>query len=101
MEKKEVDEAMQPKKAEKLTYEQLENVCHQLSEQSRTLYAKLQESNLTNMFKRLDYLFAIIENAAAFNSRGFSEFVDNCVKEITVHMSIPEKEKTTEDNKEE
>ena len=50
---------------EKMSYEQLENVAHQLSEQSRQLYAKLQEANMANMFKRLDYLFKVVENAHA------------------------------------
>ena len=54
------------KETKKLSYEELENVCHQLSEQSQTLYRKLQEANMTNMFKRLDYLFAVVENKVAF-----------------------------------
>ena len=33
---------------QKLTYEQLENVAHQLSEQSRQLYQRLQEVNMEN-----------------------------------------------------
>lgn len=40
---------MAPAKAEnseKMSYEQLENIAHQLSEQNRQLYTKLQESNL-------------------------------------------------------
>lgn len=49
-------------KAEKMSYEQLENIAHQLSEQAKQLYAKLQEANMTNIFKRLDYLFKVIEN---------------------------------------
>ena len=48
--------------SEKLSYEQLENVAHQLSEQNRQLYAKLQELQVDNMFKRLDYLFKVVEN---------------------------------------
>ena len=47
----------------KMSYEQLENIAHQLSEQAKQLYTRLQEANMTNMFKRLDYLFKIVENA--------------------------------------
>ena len=73
---------------EKMSYEQLENVAHQLSEQAKHLYAKLQEANMTNMFKRLDYLFKVVENAHAFSE----EFVAKCVAEI---------EEETEDKPEE
>ena len=72
----------------KMSYEQLENVAHQLSEQVRQLYAKLQESNLENMFKRLDYLFKVIENAQAFNE----EFVSKCTSEIESLMTLPDNE---------
>lgn len=72
----------------KMSYEQLENVAHQLSEQVGQLYAKLQESNLENMFKRLDYLFKVIENAHAFNE----EFVSKCTSEIESLMTLPDNE---------
>ena len=87
MAKKEVEmQAEQPKK--KLTYEELENVCHQLSEQSRTLYQKLQEANMTNIFKRLDYLFAVLENKNVFPE----EFVKACVEEVITSITIPKEE---------
>lgn len=72
----------------KMSYEQLEDVAHQLSEQVRQLYAKLQESNLGNMFKRLDYLFKVIENAHAFNA----EFISKCASEIESLMTLPDPE---------
>lgn len=81
---------------EKLSYEQLENIAHQLSEQAKQLYAKLQEANMTNMFKRLDYLFKVVENAHAFSE----EFVAKCVAEIEDLMTVPESEET-EDKPEE
>lgn len=95
--KKEVEmkKANEPKN-EKLTYEQLENVCHQLSEQSRNLYQKLQEADMTNMFKRLDYLFAVVENREAFPK----EFADKCINEIVVGMAVsdnPTEETKTEE----
>ncbi len=77
-------------KPEKMSYEQLENVAHQLSEQAKHLYAKLQEANMTNMFKRLDYLFKVVENAHAFSE----EFVTKCVAEIEDLMTVPESEET-------
>lgn len=84
MAKKEVVMGEEPKK--KLTYEELENVCHQLSEQSRTLYQRLQEADMTNIFKRLDYLFAVVENIDVFPA----EFGKKCVDEIVSSMTLPE-----------
>jgi len=74
-------------KKEKLTYEELNNVCHQLSEQSRTLYQQLQEANLTNAFRRLDYLFAVLDKSNFFPE----DFVKKCAGEIVEMLTIPEK----------
>lgn len=82
---------------QKMSYEQLENIAHQLSEQAKQLYARLQEANMVNMFKRLDYLFKVVENAHAFNE----EFVAKCVAEIEDLMTVPETEEETEDKPEE
>ena len=84
--------------SEKLSYEQLENVAHQLSEQNRQLYAKLQELQVDNMFKRLDYLFKVVENTGVFSI----DFHTRCVEEIESLMTIPEesqeeKKETTEE----
>ena len=70
----------------KLSYEELENVAHQLSEQSRQLYAKLQQSELNNVYKRLDYLFKILEFRSCFED----SFINKCVNEIEEIMTIPE-----------
>ena len=84
--------------SEKLSYEPLENVAHQLSEQNRQLYAKLQEMQVSNMFKRLDYLFKVVENTGVFSI----DFHTRCVEEIESLMTIPEepqeeKKETTEE----
>lgn len=88
---------MKPQETEqsqKMSYEQLEQVAHQLSEQARQLYSQLQKSNLTNMFKRLDYLFKVVENGHMFKQ----DFLERCVSEIEDIMTVPEE---SEDNKEE
>lgn len=72
----------------KLTYEELENVAHQLSEQSKQLYTRLQQAELTNVYKRLDYLFKVIEFSPDFDDT----FVNKCVKEIEEIMTVPETE---------
>lgn len=79
-------------KKEKLSYEELENVCHQLSEQSRSLYQRLQEANLSNMFKRLDYLFNIVKYKDSFSD----EFVTKCRDEIITALTLPEEPENPE-----
>jgi hypothetical protein len=69
-----------------MSYEELENVARQLSEQTRQLYTKLQEMNMVNMFKRLDYLFKVAEFSHMFNS----EFVTTCTQEIQDLLTVPE-----------
>lgn len=90
MEEKEV----KTEKPQKLTYEQLENVAHQLSEQSKDLYTKLQESNMENVFMRLKFLFEVVKNKDSFSK----EFVSKCTLEIETIMTIPEE--VIEDTKE-
>ena len=73
----------------KLTYEQLYNVAHQLSNQNVDLRQKLSEANLINMFKRLDYLFKVLEMYKRFDDK----FVYNCTKEIVEFMTPSDEEK--------
>ena len=83
MEDKEIKQTKQP---EKMSYEQLENIAHQLSEQSRSLAGKLQEANLTNLFRRLDYLFLVVQNSDKFKT----SFVGDCIEEIQTLLSVTE-----------
>lgn len=73
-------------KTNKYSYEELENICHQLSEQARTLYAQLQEANLSNIYTRLSFLFKVMENAAMFDT----DFTDKCSNEIVKLMAVEE-----------
>lgn len=79
----------------KLSYDELENIAKQLSDQNRQLYQKLQETTTESMFKRLDFLFKVLE----FNSSFDQAFTDKCVEEIQYMITIPEQE--LEDNPEE
>jgi hypothetical protein len=81
-------------KPEKMSYEQLENIAHQLSEQTKQLYMKLQAANMSNMFKRLDYLFKVVENGHMFKQ----DFLEKCITEIEELITVPEEvEKDKED----
>ena len=77
----------------KLSYEELNDVCMRLEQQNQYLVRELQKANLTNMFKRLDYLFKVVEYSHSF---GDAEFVGNCIEEIKEAMII-----NTEEGKEE
>ena len=78
----------------KLTYEQLNNACNQLFQQNQQLLHKIQEINAVNMFKRLDYLFKVVELAATFKD---ADFVNSCIDEIKEAMTpAPEEENKKE-----
>lgn len=65
----------------KLSYEELENVAN-------NLYARLQQAEMANMFKRLDYLFKVVKYSGAFTPA----FVESCVAEIEGVLTIPTEE---------
>ena len=90
--KKVVEMKPQMQRPEKMSYEQLEGVAHQLSEQNRQLFAKLQELNIANVFKRLDYLFKVIENGHMFKQ----DFLEKCIAEVESLMTVPEQEEKPE-----
>ena len=90
--KKVVEMKPQMQRPEKMSYEQLEGIAHQLSEQNRQLFAKLQELNMTNVFKRLDYLFKVIENGHMFEQ----DFLKKCIAEVESLMTVPEQEEKPE-----
>lgn len=81
------------KTAQKLSYEQLEQVASQLSQQVQNLYAKLQEAEVSNMLSRLKFLFKVIKYGDKFPT----EFVQKCVEEIVDIMTIKESEEPKEE----
>lgn len=84
------------KKQQKLSYEELEQIASQLDQQSRQLMNELQKSNMQNIFKRLDYLFKVVENAPMFGDT----FVQSCVDEIEGMLTIPKEESEESEKKE-
>lgn len=78
---------------EEPTTEQCKKFIEALKSQNTQLIYQLQNSNMTNMFKRLDYLFKVVENANMFDV----EFVDQCVDEIKDLMTPPEVEEKEEE----
>lgn len=92
-----VVESSTEEKQQKLSYEQLEQIASQLDQQSRQLMNELQKSNMQNIFKRLDYLFKVVENAPMFSDT----FVQNCVDEIEGMLTIPKEESEESETKSE
>lgn len=96
-----MEKKLEPKtETKKLSYEELENVCHQLSAQSQQLNAQNQqlkamvnEANLTNLYKRLDYLFEVINRDNKYLS---DTFKSKCAEEIEMLMATPEDESQKE-----
>lgn len=84
------------KEQKKLSYEELQNVASQLSQQNQQLNIMLQQANITNIFKRLDYLFKILENKGCFDS----DFVITCADEIKDIITGPVEETKEEEEKE-
>lgn len=83
---------MEETKQQKLSYEELANAASQLSQQNQQLNMMLQQANMTNTFRHLDYLFKVLEFKDCFNS----EFVISCSDNIVELMTPP-----TEEGKEE
>ena len=92
-EKKTKTVEMNPQNEKKYSYEELNNIAGQLSQQNQQLYQQLRRDNMTNMFKRLDYLFKVRGNGAMFSPA----FTDKCIKEIEDSMTIEEEIDEKED----
>lgn len=90
---------MAKEETKQLTYEELQNAANAVVEENRQLKAnlhqaleKLKECSDFSAFKRLDYLFKVVENRDAFSS----DFITSCVEEIEVCMYPPKEEETNE-----
>ena len=84
----------QDKKQQKLSYEQLNEVCMQLYQQNQKLTQQLQQANMTNMFARLDYLFKVLNYESVIKD---AEFINSCIAEIKEAMIIKSEEEPKED----
>lgn len=78
---------------QKLTYDELNQVCAELSQQNQQMqnYIKRQNQQLQqlaeeNMMKRLDYLFTVLKYSNMFDS----DFVKDCAQEIKESLTIHE-----------
>lgn len=77
---------------EKLSYEQLEQLCSQLDQQARALQFRLEQS--VSVFRRLDYLFKVLENKECFDFQYTQEVADEIKQIMTIEE--PKEEETKE-----
>ena len=76
---------MEENKKKERSYDELKSIAGQLSQQNQQLNMMLQQANMTNIFKRMDYLFKVLEMKDCFDS----EFVITCSDEIKELMTLP------------
>lgn len=88
-----LDTKIEDKKPAKLTYEQLEEVAHQLSNRVNQLSAQLSEAVMINASKRLDYLFKTLEYKDLFSK----EFITSAISEIEEALTSIEEEQNVKE----
>lgn len=84
----------QPAKA---SYEQLANIANQLYVQNQEMGKKLNEIDMENFFKRLEWLWQIINSTTPYITEQFKQ---ECGKEFMDMMVKPEEETPVEGPKE-
>lgn len=83
---------MEEKKTKELSLEEIKNIAGQLQQQNVQLRQALQRANYENLFKRLDYLFKVLDNAHMFDI----DFVEECTTEIQESIRLPKDEESQE-----
>lgn len=91
MEENKTQEMEQPRE---LSYEEMKNVAAQLQHQNEQMRNAIMKLDYTNTFKRLDYLFKVVENSIQFPD----DFVSECVAEIVNTITIKDTEDTSEES---
>lgn len=86
-------EVSKPEKQVQPTTEQLTQLVDQLYGRNQQLVEALNEKNTALMFKRMDYLFKIIEQSHMFDD----EFVTKCIDELQKTLDVTQVETNMED----
>lgn len=76
----------------KATYDELKNYVSQLQQQNKYLAEQFVKNQDERLYKRIDYLFKVIENNNVFGI----DFVNKCVEELEAILTIPEEQQATE-----
>ena len=80
----------------KIPYEELTTIVDKLQNENYQLKLILQRSQREDIYKRMDYLFKIVENNIMFSE----DFINKCIEEIEKAMTIPEENINESDNSE-
>lgn len=79
------------KETKKLSYEELENVAVQFQHKAMQLESQLRNVNIASL--RLNYLFKVMENKAAFPE----DFVTKCSQEIIDIITVEDNSEETKE----
>jgi len=82
-------------KQEKLSYDELNQVSQQLFQENKMLRTKVQELSVEAFYKRIEYMFKVVELASVFSK----EFVERTIQEIETVMTAEEEQKADEEKK--
>lgn len=82
-------------KQEKLSYDELNQVSQQLFQENKMLRTKVQELSVEAFYKRIDYMFKVVELASVFSE----EFVERTIQEIETVMKAEEEQKAEKEKK--
>ena len=96
---------------QKLSYEQLNQACAEMSQQLQQqnkyiqqMHKQLQEMSFMLQNKRMEYLFKVVEIAhkspLSYYACFAKDFVEECIAEIQESLTIPQEEKKEETPKE-
>jgi len=80
------------KEQKALTYDELKDVCNQLQQQNTFLRNELQKHAGEDFFKRIEYLFKVIENKelfAAIDANFFNESVSDLISILRIDKTQP------------
>lgn len=72
---------------------QLQRMSQQFNLERQNHQKEMHELQMFNMFKRLDFLFKVVENAPMFPA----EFVENITKEVVDLLSLPNEQENKEE----
>ena len=81
-----------------LTYDELKDVCNQLQQQNTFLRTELQKHAGEDFFKRIEYLFKVIENKDLFIAVD-NEFFNEAVKDLISILRIDKTQSVATDAK--
>lgn len=79
------------KEEKKLSYEELKTVAGQLQQQNTFMREQLMKARNEEMYKRIDYLFKVLENGVMFDV----QFVADVALEITNILKIEDSPEVT------